>query len=556
MAKGRLAYITGISGTGVRQALRKYQSWCSRNGYAAPLVAGLEDDYLVPLARPYARQLHKIPDQDVDIIELLTLPKPLLDKLWGEAFDQAISQIAEARGRGEDTILTFHSVWYHLSNREYLSCVDLGRLARDESRVDVVITLVDDIYDVKSRLGRPRGLFSVPAVNQSDYLDAIIKLLRVLEWRNFETVLSSKIAEICGAHHYLLGTKHPLVTFHDLVTRAEKGIVYLAHPISQVRRLMRKGGEDADRAEAMIQRVGQLAVALRDNFVVLEPTAIDELRFDNEAVIDGDRIVVPKLSWRWPLASVESEDLLWSQVSGTSEPFGHSWEVKAGAIEGKSHSEWNAQERSELKEAAPLLLTLQENVQMQIKSRDFALVSQADGIVVYRPMFEGHESSGVRLEIDYHDELSKVGLDRALTVVLHPDEDEFALRRELLRDYLRGWCSSGELEGDVADLERLISEITIEDVRLLVESDTDGGAGRSLEELVTKYTLKFVSGQPSGAMGSDQIALARGKERERGEAVRSLRSYLAGLQSPKIQVIKEPLSVADFAHRVEALLNE
>ena len=67
MPRGRLAYVTGMPGTGVRNALDKYVEWCGRNGHPDPLVVALEDDFLVPEAKPLAARLLEVEERDVDI---------------------------------------------------------------------------------------------------------------------------------------------------------------------------------------------------------------------------------------------------------------------------------------------------------------------------------------------------------------------------------------------------------------------------------------------------------------------------------------------------------
>ena len=359
-----------------------------------------------------------------------------------------------------------------------------------------------------------------------------------------------------STRYHLLGVKHPIATFHELITGTDKRIVYLAHPISEVRRLRKRGGAFLDRANDVVEKVEALSSRLRSRFTVLEPTAIDELRFGQETVLEGQTVVVPNLSWRWPLASNEVADLLSSEAKPQTPPFGPDWSQRANIIEGKAQSEWSEQEQRDLKEAYPLLSVLRENIQMQIKSRDFALVTQADGLVVYRPMFDGHESGGVRHEIEYHEQLAKSGLDRATTVVFHPREDEMAYRAEEIKNALRRWRSQGELLGEDLGFQGVLSSLDADAVLTITESDSDGDAGRRFGEVVEHHGLNFVPGQSSGAMGQDQAALARQEERSRGASIRSLRSYLSGTKRQKVEVIDASLSVDEFARGVEKALIE
>lgn len=233
-------------------------------------------------------------------MEVLLLPKPLLIQLWTKAFDQADQRIRESLASDRPVILTFHGVWFHLGVREYVSGVDFASLANLQVRPDVVFTLIDDIYDIKSRLSKPNGIFSYPVGEPDEYLTGVLRLLQILDWRNTENVLSSKVAQILNSKHFVLAVKHPISVFHDLFVGTDKKLVYIAHPISEVRRLLRGDDNERQLAEGIVELIQDLTRRLREQFIVFEPTAIDELRFDLNVVLDNQSMDVPCLGWRWP----------------------------------------------------------------------------------------------------------------------------------------------------------------------------------------------------------------------------------------------------------------
>lgn len=550
MARGRLTFVTGIPGTGVQSALTKYLGWCSRNSTPAPVVISLENDYLIQAASTHLGK----PVEDLDIIDVLRLPKPLLEQMWCDSFAKANQEITPIRDRGDNVILTFHAAWYHLANREYLSGIDYSLISQQIEQPSNVVTLMDDIYDVKSRLSRPRGLFAAKAVPQSEFLDAMIKLLRVLEWRNFETVLSRKVAQVFEVEHYILAIKHPIATFNELISESNKKLVYLAHPISQVRRLSRMGGEFSVTAETIMHRVKDLATQLRSDFIVLEPTCVDELRFYDH-LFGEDHLVMPTLAQRWPLPSEDSNDILFTEPTNVSEPFGPWWEAKSSELLALGWENLKEEDIRRLHEVAPSLLTLQEDIRMQIKARDFTLVSQSNGLAVYRPLCEGHESGGVREEIDYHSNLVESGLPRATTVILHTDYDEQALRLERLQAHFKSWRLTNQIIAEDVDFDNFLSGLTVADVRSMTEAGSDTIAGQLIGALLDAHNMSIGPGQFASTMSEDPAALVREQELDIGRTVRSLRSYIKGLTDhPELAVIEDDLSVADFARRIRDLL--
>ena len=550
MSERKLTFVTGIPGTGVRSALAKYGEWCSRNGEPAPEVISLEEEHFIPLARPYLDLLYGIPEADVNVIEALRLPTQLLSRLWSEAFEQAIARAIDALSQGHPVLLTFHGTWYHQANREYISAVDLKLIAESKATPGRMVCLIDDIFDVKARLSKSLGLFEVPVAQDSDFLDAYIKLQRVLDWRNFELVLSNKIAEICGSPHFVLATKHPIKTFHDLITDSERPIIYLAHPISQIRRMGRSSSEAFTTATSSIR---ELTAGLRARAVVLEPTAIDELRIGNVIGRDGEPLDIPFLTDRWPLPSIELIDLLYVPPDQEVPAFGPTWERLAQKVTATPPPDWQIGEMEQIRLANSLLYALKEHIQMQIKSRDFALLAQARVLAVYRPMLEGNEATGVKIEIEHHVHLGKLDIDRALAIVLHPPEDERAACSELLKLRVKNWYEQGLLNGSSDQLRAFLDTLTPGWVAAVRSSTTDFDAGRRLSAGAKGFGLAFVVPE-SGAMGEDQATVSRGMDRQRGQEVKNLNSWLESFEAPQVVILREDLSVADFANRVAELL--
>ena len=182
MMAGRLYYVTGISGTGIEAGLLKFIGSPGSGARIRPLkLIKFEDDFLIPGAREY-QELLSVPIEEAGILDVLSLPKPLLKVLWEKTFNAALQNANQIRSEQDsDVVFTFHVCWYHLENREYISCVDFHRIGEPDASAECVITLVDDIYDVKSRLSAPLGLFQPDIVAEQEFLDAVVKLTRILK---------------------------------------------------------------------------------------------------------------------------------------------------------------------------------------------------------------------------------------------------------------------------------------------------------------------------------------------------------------------------------------
>jgi hypothetical protein len=483
-------------------------------------------------------------------MEVLRLPKPLLKDLWSRAFTAAIDVVRESRASGQPVILTFHAVWFHLGVREYVSGIDFGRLADLQDRPDIVFTLIDDIYDVKARLSKTNGVFSYHVASPDDYLTAILRMLQILDWRNTENVLSSKVAEVSGAPQFVLAVKHPISVFHDLFAGVEKKLVYVAHPISEVRRLRRGAEEQSSLADEIVKRVQDLCSRLRERFIVFEPTAIDELRFDVNFDLGGQSFDLPCLGWRWPLPSEETSDLLFEEPEEADDAFGQGWTSLAPSIAQMRSASLGQAQEDMIRRAGPLLSALQQQIVEQITSRDYSLVTQADGLVVYRPAFRGNESRGVQSEIIHHQTLQRVGLPRATAVILHPDGDESNAILSNFKRLVNDWRSQGKLVGQPTQFDSLMSSLTADHLKPIQDSPTNLSKGQAISELLRKWDIDFVT-PPVRAMGADTAVVAREEESERGSRFTGLHSYLSELVNREdVEVIRADLSIQEFAQRV------
>ena len=389
--------------------------------------------------------------------------------VWRQAFKKALVDVtAHIDGEPPDLGIIVASLsYYRQETFEFYSPVDLKSVVEDLQdpcplRVNGILTLIDDIHDVYSRLSQPEHVFAVrSAVTDllghddkgatSRYKKAlglvIQNLVRVLQWRENEIKAAASLGAALDAQVSVLAMKHPVETGVRLLLGAgstdfslgQTFPVYVSHPISQPRKDNAKNGDWPDFVGELAAFVSQLrASAENDCYITpILPTAIDEYRF----LKDGEKLL-PRLAPRWPLSSKKDEpDLLY----GGAEGFGTYQEYEERCLqtifapplyqqESDRAPILNAGERVEGMlmgdaEVSGMLKTLESLIKLQMANRDHLLVRQCPGFLMYRPTYQDDPrfTDGVRAELKHFHRLrafeSEGGKLARPVAVVHSVED-------------------------------------------------------------------------------------------------------------------------------------
>lgn len=408
---GELCLITGASGTGVGRSLDKFIGWPKSE---PATVIKLEAE----MCRRAAPRLRQLFPKDADtfpsepsLAEVFRLPEDVMRELWEETFSDLAfgkpSRLDSALQAGS-VFLTLHACWYHMESQALVSGVNHEVLGQLDTRPDRVITLIDDVFDVLSRLSRDGELFdwrdfgeyeTVETANGSEDVwrpwPVAGRLLKILEWREFEVRYSQAMARTLDVPHYIFAVKHPMGTFAKLLKSPPGDMTYVSHPISAPRR-------EGLGQSSLVELIADVCTELRaaEDVVLFEPTSIDEWRFETDDLSDT---LMPGLKMRWP-AFAGAGDVLWDESAGSTsdQPFLETQEPVAG------------------------LDILSEEILDQIHWRDRELVSQSRNLVTIRP-FAGKPvrlSGGVEMEVKLHLGFAALYGDRPPPVVYHPTEDE------------------------------------------------------------------------------------------------------------------------------------
>ena len=315
-----------------------------------------------------------------------------LHRQWESSFETVLAEIAESNATTQ--VICMHLTWYNSEWKEFYSPIDVRSITAERCNIDHVVILVDDIYDMFNRLNHgmnlydDRGLMSMMNdIRKLSATDADIQhysepQLRVqavesalgdlLAWRKAEMIQAENLARSLQCVFTILATKHTADSLKALVTNVKAPRVYLSHRISELRRAhMKKRSEDSDVTDwsppAREVNVLHHALATRGQ-VLINPTAIDELRFENDPSTGRRK---PRLTPRWPLPS---QSLLCKPIEGS---YQHADLLHRGVSEDDDIASHAAR-------------SLSIRISSDVWYRDHAIVEHTPNLCIFRPFYCEH----------------------------------------------------------------------------------------------------------------------------------------------------------------------
>ena len=359
------------------------------------------------------------PEETASLSKILGNPKSLLFKVWKPAAEKVAEEIADNQDK-DYILVVMHATYYHLDTRSFSTFFNIWDI-KNFFQPSQVITLVDDIIDIKNR--KP-GFFM-----SADIDEEIFWFMNILIWREFEMNASISIANHIGCKFSVLALRHRLQTLADLLDGKES--VYLSHSITEVKARLQRN-EDVFTGTELIGEVNELYNGLTDSGIVaFSPTTIDDLRF-LRIKLNGEDLSLPIIIPRWP--SLDEGAILWTKPPSNEvlkhkpvfdlkipdelrERLTDNWsaadEIKTVIQKNVAESEEDEGEGSgeyvnQLRSIGQLIKPLTSLIEDQINSRDVTLVSQASNIAAYRPIFAGNLAGGVDEEIRCFNALRKL----------------------------------------------------------------------------------------------------------------------------------------------------
>ncbi len=266
--------------------------------------------------------------------------------------------------RPTHTFLLTHAVYFR--KKEFRSIIDLNLIRR--FRPTVILTLIDDAYDVVDRISQRERIAGTGSV---------CSFAEAMEWRTVETMLGdlisrnlylpddmlkgissdrsasfeelrSRIARATGPKisNFVVARKHnPRMVYRFLFERWRE-VVYASYPITSTRP-----------DEEAIKEINSFRSSLHSEFTVFDPVTIDEFPISTVKEVESVK--------RWPM----------------DDPKGQS--VGVGNMTLESFKD------------------LGDDIIFNFQARDFRLVHQSDCLVAYRPFYRGRPTpaSGVDREM-------------------------------------------------------------------------------------------------------------------------------------------------------------
>lgn len=321
--------------------------------------------------------------------------------LWNETCGDVLNET----GKYEEEphiFLVLHGVYYRSKN--YFSCINRDMLLKFHPTV--IVTLIDDAYDVLSRVEQREKTMKTRST---------CSFGEAMGWRTVETMMGDILArnlyvdpvqfmlstenlskvkkELSGLFrkpipHFLIPIKHDPKVLYRLLFERWRLVLYSAYPITSTRTNKHRITEtNAYRRE------------LNDLFTVLDPAMIDELLVIDKSKEKTEEI--ERIRRDGFIAKETEEHIQLKRLPpnpNINDP--DSFEIPGGDIND--------------------FIRLKDLIKRQIVQRDFRLVRQATGLTAYRPYWGARKtpSGGVDREM-----IEAISRNKPTYVVHDPEED-------------------------------------------------------------------------------------------------------------------------------------
>ena len=336
-------------------------------------------------------------DEVPSMWHIVRRPREELFLKWKRCFGECTARLMTSRA-APFRVLCMHMSWYNPNTTEFFSPVSVGYIKRAmgsrKCRIEQVIILIDDIYDMYHRLQGPNDIYRPKAIEARaerlhglhhrggattlstarSSLEAVESALaHLISWRQHEMLHTENLARELGAKFTVLGMKHTKKATTHLLQRNDTPKIYLSHRISEVRRMNKNTSDlptDRGAWSRIVDEVNELhALFASSRQLLINPTAIDELRFGD---MSDDEQRRPLLAARWKIVK-PVEDLLWECPT---EGYEYT-EFLRGGLDLPDPT------------ATSVARSLSNRIYFDISFRDHVIVEHTPGLCVYRPFFKG-----------------------------------------------------------------------------------------------------------------------------------------------------------------------
>ncbi len=321
---------------------------------------------------------------------------------FSKFFEAAEHLVEDAKSINADVIaLVAHSYYYR--SHHLIPNPGLERILR-LWRPRAIVVAVDDYYHGLDRIARRVEEKKTPPL--SDILDPN----DYLTWRALTTFHAQVLGRLFKSQVIVLALKHRRLNVQRLsrllFDDAPMKTFYLSHHITIPRREASEQGIPL-REHWLVREIENLKTKLLrscKNLILYEPTAIDEL-------IPGNDV---------PLSKVVDQDNRWPHYDTPGyASFNYPLDIEEDILGKLTSLKLN-------KEYAEYLAS---RIKAQIPPRDLKMIEQSQGVIAYKPVYEGKVSEGMSAEIPF-----AVANDK--TVIIYDEEKRGAEELGLFRHSL------------------------------------------------------------------------------------------------------------------------
>jgi|JI10StandDraft_1071094.scaffolds.fasta_scaffold35239_3 hypothetical protein len=464
---------TGVAGTAVQDSLVRLQ----RRLRGEVLIVSIDNilwDLFAADARNSSalRRESELSEQDIipgskpNWWQLLTMPKGCILHYWRRAAQQA--SLTVKKSKADIVLLTFHARYQSDAYRWRFCPCDPVVLRR--FHIKGFFSLIDDVYNVHRRRPADLGSEKQISLHQEDpwrraqtlVHQTIESLSDLIHWRQEEISTTEDLASACEAPVHLFSIRHPLSTVVKLIENPNFAY-YFSHPITAIRRDPKFPHVQA------LDEIIDISQRLRTQTTLIEPTAIDEYRFDS-IELDGTKLFLPSLTQRWPYA--DNADELLGPPEKQETTVACEFLCPPENLKTPNVAEIFAQLRMKQNSGTPheVQRAISETVKHfadvvgeDITWRDHALVDQCKRLIVFRPAYLGIPSTGVRRELEYYRKLnvSARALNKdqgeapqTFNFIYHPPADEVALSKHIAVQIVQAWGADPSIGSHLRPLLR------------------------------------------------------------------------------------------------------
>ena len=522
---------TGMSGIGIKTSLKNYINVHKHHSMGLskekPVFISVEEEIEAAF---FNLNKSKPRSKSAWLNLILTESYPNLERFWKIAVDNVIKQVNEYYKKVPDRLIfiNLHVAYYHNKTQEYFSLVFIKKLQTLKPKM--IVTLIDDIYEIHERLTSP-GCIYHDSPNPI-CIELITRYHCLLNWRAKEIMMSRFIANQLGCKNFVLAVKHSYGTLSKLIEGKPR--MYLSHPISEVRRLEK--AKKYPTAKKIRDEITSISEELSEEFTVFLPTTIDEFRIYGEKVKSPSGEVLeekyqlhPLLTKRWDSEFYNKpESLLY---------------LKSGFADNNNLWQKELEEKSAHHE---VLKNLADLISDQVTTRDYTLVEQSDAIVIYRPIFNGNASGGVKEEHNYFMKLKEDLKTKSHCFIYCPAVD---INLYMVREF------EARLQNEICETKTLsvpprkqFKNLSPHEISTLIKAKMNQSLVLDvLNEVIDNHDITINVQDSKSPLGKNKILIF--KEEFVNEFLRSL-SVVSDYETNATLFCSDSITIEDFVKRI------